>query len=294
MMKKIIILLFPLLVSGFSVKANMDSLLTGIDNFKGLRLSEPPREFESNELFTMIDGGAEVYIEYGFKKALDVAYLLADSIRIGIQIYEMTDDAAAFGIFSSSRNISDSSLKIGDFASGNDYYLMVQKSNFFYIVSSAENTYKSYKNIINIASTVSSNINSHGTLPDLVKKSLMAGFKIEQIKYIRGKIALSGSYFFSHKDIFDCNNSICINEGTSKIFIFEFNDSLTSGKKLSSINQDMISSGRFSEFKSGNAGFKCLDRNLKPLDISVFKNYIVIISGEENKELIIQKIHKFD
>ena len=57
------------------------------------------QEFNSSELWGLINGGADLYFEYGFEK------LFLQEISIGteqfrIEIYHMNDEVAAFGIYS--------------------------------------------------------------------------------------------------------------------------------------------------------------------------------------------------
>jgi hypothetical protein len=281
-----------ILINSFvlNVKANLDSLLTGIENIKGIKLSETPRNFKSTDLYEMIDGGAEIYIEYGFHQALDVAYLFDSTDRIGIQIYEMTDAPAAYGIFSSSRNEDDSSMQIGSYSAGNAYYIMVQKGNYFYIVSSDNNSTLSRNTNSVIAKVIASNIAESGQLPDLVKGALNTGFKIENIKYIKGTIGLSGSYFFGHQDIFKTSNSIYIDDGEFKLFVFQYSDSLSACNQFNSVNQELISTNRYTQFKIENFKSTCLDRNLKYINIYRNNNYIIMSIGKDLDEDMQKKL----
>lgn len=55
--------------------------------------------FDGGSLWGYIDGGADVYLEYGFKKLL-VQEVDINNINLKIDIYEMNDSESAFGIFS--------------------------------------------------------------------------------------------------------------------------------------------------------------------------------------------------
>lgn len=60
------------------------------------------RVFTESSLYGYIDGGAELYLEYGFD-TLVVTDLVAGGNDIRVEVYRMEDADAAFGIFSVSR-----------------------------------------------------------------------------------------------------------------------------------------------------------------------------------------------
>jgi hypothetical protein len=290
-MKKVFLLFLIVNLVNSGVKANISDLLNGIDTIYVLKNIDPPRIIEGDDLFTLIDGGAEIYMEYGFVRVADVSYEMGPNNKLAVQIYEMRDDTAAFGIFSFTRNPGDSSLNIGDYAVGNEYYVMAQKNKYFIIVSSQLPTKESAELTKKIASTIASNIQGNGTLPGLVLKSQLAGFSIEQVKFIAGKIALTGKYFFSHKNIFNTNNSVCIQDGALKAFIFEYPDSLAAIGQLKIVNEELLSTGRFSGFKTERNRFECTDRNLKPLNILCYNKYIIVIAGTDEDNKILNRIY---
>lgn len=54
--------------------------------------------FESGGLFDFIDGGAELFLEFGFRRVLVQRYVKAES-ELTLEAYEMTDADAALGIY---------------------------------------------------------------------------------------------------------------------------------------------------------------------------------------------------
>ena len=66
--------------------------------------------YDGNALWGHIDGGADLYLEYGFDKLLFQEIEL-NNIRFRIEYYRMKDPAAAFGIFSVSKFKCDIALK---------------------------------------------------------------------------------------------------------------------------------------------------------------------------------------
>jgi hypothetical protein len=292
-MKRRFFVLLILLAAILPARASLDSLLTGIDTIDKLKLTESSQEYISNDLFVMIDGGAETYLEYGFQKALEAKFLFDSSQQIAVQIYQMTDDGAAFGIFSSSRNEGDQKQEIGDFSSGNDYYLMVQKGIYYYVVSAEETNQQTHEAVIKIANLISDNINEKGSLPEIVKKGIAADFNTEKLKYIRGKIALSSNYFFTHKEIFKSRDAIYTETGDSKIFIFQYTDNASAISNLKLINDELVASGRYTQFQTDSNKISCLDKNLKPVNLWISHKYVIVTVGKNPDNELLSLIEKY-
>jgi hypothetical protein len=72
--------------------------LSGMDGVGSVQ----SRTFTESSLYGYINGGAELYLEYGFD-TLMVTEMEVDGSDIKLEVYRMKDPEAAFGIFSVSR-----------------------------------------------------------------------------------------------------------------------------------------------------------------------------------------------
>ncbi len=69
--------------------------------------------YKENRLFEYINGGAEIFFEYGFSQLITQEYIYDDE-SLMVDIYEMNDAAAAFGIYSINRDYKLPAINIGD------------------------------------------------------------------------------------------------------------------------------------------------------------------------------------
>ena len=88
------------------------------------------RTYTKESLFGYMDGGAELYLEYGFDR------LVVSEIDIGdteykVEVYKMNDPEAAFGIYSVSVFRCDTSGHINDYSCQSDYQLQVCKGPYY-------------------------------------------------------------------------------------------------------------------------------------------------------------------
>ena len=69
-------------------------------NVNGWQPEDEAKYAAGEDLFLLINGGAEVYHEYGFQEALFQTYSTKEGKSINLEVYEMVSQEAAFGIYS--------------------------------------------------------------------------------------------------------------------------------------------------------------------------------------------------
>jgi hypothetical protein len=79
----------------------------GVAGITGWVLSGAPQAFTKESLYGYIDGGAETFLQYGFRNLWVYRFLpdkpAANNKEITLELYQMASPAAAFGIFSTRR-----------------------------------------------------------------------------------------------------------------------------------------------------------------------------------------------
>ncbi|NTU74630.1 MAG: hypothetical protein HGA86_00715, partial [Anaerolineaceae bacterium] len=128
----------------------------------GWKLSEAPKNYRGDELFAMIDGGADIYHEYGFTQVLRAEYLNARGKSIKLEIYEMESPAAAYGIYTFKTDDGGRALAIGREALLEDYYLNFWKGNLLVTVIGSDSEEESVQGVVALAKAVDAHIAKTG------------------------------------------------------------------------------------------------------------------------------------
>ncbi|MBE9481475.1 MAG: hypothetical protein IMY69_07255, partial [Bacteroidetes bacterium] len=191
-----------LFIQGFSQTKNEYYYLNGIDKSGEWKLNDTVKTFQGDELFYLINGGAELYIEYGFIEVAAAEYIKNDTNSIYIEIYKMKNNNAAFGIYTLSR-VGGEILEIGNQANLYNYYVLLWKGNYFVTISSSDKNAKISGTLINFAKAIEFKIEAKGTIPEIIELLPHENLNQTTIKYMLGNIALNNIYFFDYKDIFD-------------------------------------------------------------------------------------------
>lgn len=254
------------------------SLLPDTSEYENLNSLQKPAVFEGFDLFTMIDGGAEVYFEYGFDKALSMAYLADSTERIEIQVYKMNDVAAAYGILSHTRVKSDRvKASGGTLLISNDYYQMFQRDRYFVVISWSNPSEKMAHLGNRIALEIAGHISDPGELPEDIRVLLEQGYAHQQIKFVRGTIGLSSVYFFSHKDIFAVEEAIVTENETETKIIFCYKDPQKATTLFPGIRAEFEDSTRVTGFIDEAESIRFTDRKGRQVKISKEEDHLKIL-----------------
>jgi hypothetical protein len=87
-------------------------LLPADGDVEGWQKKGEPLSFSGEELFEHINGGADIYYEYGFVTLVVQHYVKGDK-AVSIEIYDMGDVAGGFGIYSYGRHPTLSQIQVG-------------------------------------------------------------------------------------------------------------------------------------------------------------------------------------
>lgn len=151
---------------------------------------DEPRTAEGETLFMLINGAAEMYHEYGFKRAIFQSYVDDDGQWIDVEVYEMEDAAAAYGLQSIKQGNSGKPLDIGQEAYLEEYYLNFRKGNVQVSIVGQDNSAATLNAIVSIAKAVEARIPGHGEVPELIGLFQESDISPLSSIYIKGQISL--------------------------------------------------------------------------------------------------------
>jgi len=153
-----------------------------------------PQEFAGEDLYTYINGGAEIYQEYGFRRVVVQDYENAAGKSVSLEIFEMETPAAAFGIFTFKRSGQGKSIAVGAGAELEDYYLNFWKGRFLVTLTGFDETPATVEGILAMAGAVDGKIGEKAGKPDLVAALPAEGLRPQSVKYFKGLLGLNNIY----------------------------------------------------------------------------------------------------
>lgn len=142
-------------------------LLPASNDVTGWVRKNEPRIFEHSKLWEYIDGGADVYIEYGFQQVSTVE-LVNDNGSIIVDIYEMKTPEGAFGMYARERAPTYHYINVGADGYHEGVALIFYQANFYIKLTAFTDDAQTKDALPKIARLVSRKIGSNRKQPALL------------------------------------------------------------------------------------------------------------------------------
>jgi len=177
--------------------------------------SEASRVFKKAALFNHINGGAEIFHEFGFDELIVQNYKEGTD-EIAIEIYEMECPTSALGIYLMKCGHETPINDITARNSGNRFQITIFSGKYFIQINNFSGNKKNIPGMVQFSQFLLSPIkttNHIEVLNYLPQKNLIPGSK----RIIRGKYGLEPIYTFGQGDILRLNRKIFAVVGDYKI-----------------------------------------------------------------------------
>jgi len=192
-----LVFLFPLLIWGCSGGGGeLKGLLPSSADVPGITKGGRPRIYTDTKLFDYMNGGAELYYEYGFVQVCVQRYQTPPG-EVTVEIYQMDLPANAYGIYTFDTKGEHPS--IGQDATYEQGLLGFWKGSYFVRVFSENEELK--ETILVLGGAIAQKITEEGERPDIVASVPSFWVVRDSLLYFRGMIALNNSYFLSHENV---------------------------------------------------------------------------------------------
>lgn len=203
MKKKISLLLFLFI---FTIHAFADVILPD-DNFViGWTTCGRSLLFNKESLFNYIDGGAELFLEFGFKQ-LTVQNYKQGEYEVSLEVYEMKSAESALGVYLMKCGNETSVEGIPVRNTGNKYQFTMVKGNCFVQINSFVGEEKMIPVMTSLAQQALKFIAETKPVKlfdDLAREGLVPGSEL----IVRGPYALQPIYTFGEGDILQLQGKI--------------------------------------------------------------------------------------
>lgn len=261
-------------------QGEVSSYLPDRSELEGWRPLYEPQMVEGEDLYLLINGGAEIYYEYGFKRAITQSYEDRDGRSINLEIYEMNSPVSAYGAYTFKTGEKGERIAVGNDALLEDYYLNFWKGNCVVTLIGFDTDNKTREGLMRIAESVDSRIEDVGQKSPLVDTLLEENLKKTGITYLRGNLGLFNRYEFDTENIFGLKEGVIGNYGDFQIFIFRYDDENECLSWFENARNRLKKNPRFTDFAARDDAFSVVDRRDKNIVVEAYGRYILIVMGK--------------
>lgn len=149
--------------------------------------------YNGNALWGLIDGGADIFLEYGFDKLLfqEVEW---QNIKFRVEIYKMLSEKSAFGIFSVSRFKCSQEDTLTKFICITQYQVQAAVGRFYISISNERGDVISKNSMLGLFTKVLSKTNETiFNLPERFKNNLFSPY-LSNMKLIKGTLGIQNGF----------------------------------------------------------------------------------------------------
>jgi hypothetical protein len=118
----------------------------------------PAQLAEGRDLFALINGGADLFLRYGFDRAAVQSYNLDGGRQIPAEVFQMRTPDSATGVFADKIGPGDLRFTIGNSGVRGDCYILFRRGRLFATVAAGDTTPDAIAAVLRIARVVETRI----------------------------------------------------------------------------------------------------------------------------------------
>lgn len=250
----------------------------------GWKLMQDDLVYDSNNLWDIIDGAADLYLEYAFINLHIARYISADSIEVKAELYRHGSVADAFGIYSQERDPGYNFIQIGT-----QGYLQQGVLNYFdglyYIKLSTYQTGNTGQQALQtIAKKIEEYVKQNNSWPEVLRLFPSEGKLPNTEQYIARNFLGYGFfhsvYVASYKDSTSCT-----------MFIIETESPKQS---ITMMTEYLTASSKYTVTKLGTKKYEIHDAHNGLIVVAVQKNFLyglINYVNERTRENFLQTLN---
>jgi hypothetical protein len=206
-MKKLyyLAIFFLLTISPLMSVNHLDFFKKIPQEISGWTKTEKDTIYTKDNLYDYIDGGAELYLSYGFIKLWARKYQKADQPEIIVDIFDMGSSINAYGVFSHSRETP--STLIGQESEYSGGLLIFWKGQYYISILAYPENDLARETVFRIGKKIDEAITKPGEIPDIISTLPPRGLVKESIRYFRHYIWLNSHFYISDKNILNIDKN---------------------------------------------------------------------------------------
>ena len=150
-------------------------------------------------LYAYIDGGAELYISYGFGEALSRTYVKDNQPEVLAEVYDLLEPKNAFGVFSQVRESENLQLGQGAYSIPGAVFFWMDR--YYISLSAWEATPEAEEFMRDLGSAIEKKIGKKGNIPAVIGLLPEEGLIPFAYMYFHHYVWLNAYYFISDENL---------------------------------------------------------------------------------------------
>lgn len=274
---------FLILFSGISLYSQQSiSDILDIDICQDIIIHDQPEYYVGDDLFGLINGGAELYHEYGFVEVVSAGIHAGSEKELRAEIYDMGSSNAAWGIYSMTATSSAKDLHAGAAGRKGEGFAQFIKNRFmvYLYFDEIHDTLLQY-----ISGCLAGRIDGYYPRPAIMKCVEAAMPDPEKVIYFRGNLGMSSLYSFHYKDVFGAGEGAAAVYPGLKVFLLGYENDGDCIEHYNAAREFFMNSSKYHDPVSLRASFFVKDRKERQIECYQELSHMLIFVSEEEMDL---------
>jgi hypothetical protein len=236
--------------------------------------------FAGEDLFVYIDGGAEIYHEYGFSAVVVQDYRNPDGKSLSLEIFEMTDAAAAYGMYTFKNSGKGKPVDLGAGGQVEEYYLNYYKGRYLVTITGFDASPETVQGLTAVGAAVDLHTEASGPEPEPVGKlPRVPGFDALSVKYVRGRLGLNSLLPFLSGSSVPIREAVRAAYGRGELFVLRFPGEVEASKGMDVVQNVLRDSGGFRDYRETGGTVSAAGEKTGPVRVMRNKTCILVTTG---------------
>ena len=192
------------LCAGCGERAGMSEvarLLPEPDSVAGVTAIGEISEYEDSALYDFLNGGAELYFDYGVVSVTSAEYATVGDRAIEVSIHDMGGPAGAFGIYSNIRYAGGAFVAVGNEGMLTPSSLDFWKGRYYCRLLAFDTDAETQTAILDLGRALAGNISVAGSLPEIIRLLPEEHRVARSEKYFTKPLALNNIRYISSENV---------------------------------------------------------------------------------------------
>jgi hypothetical protein len=262
----------------------LSSLLPAGNEIDSWEKNLDSEEYQGEDLFFYINGGAEIYHEYGFERVIVQDYKSKNGRSASLEVYKMSNPKSAYGMYTFKSSGKGKLLNVGYGCKLQDYYLNFWKGQYLVTITGFDAEKETIDGLKAIANAVDKKIQIQTIreMPGLYSCLPQENLDTQSVKYFTGNLGLVNSYPFSSSNILNIQEGI---KGTYSagydIYILKYKDVIESNEAFESAEEGFRAEMRYQDITTNQERIKLEDDSGIRIVIEPYRTFILILLGRK-------------
>lgn len=257
-------------------QGSMDGVLMN-DTCRDMVLVGEPEYFIGDDLFSLINGGADLYHEYGFREVVTAKYGFTAGDTVKAEVYDMGSPEGAWGIYSMTETSKARPFSAGVAGrQGEGFVQFIKGSYMVYIYHQGADAF----DLQYLSGCLSAGMAGSYPQPSLMQVLESLEGEKDKIVYFKGNLGLSSVYSFHYKDVFGYAEGAAAAFPTYMVILLAYDDENACIEGFNQARDFFMNSSKYHGQMSHRGSFHMKDRKERQIDCLYEGSFLMIFIRE--------------